>query len=91
MPRSASTAERTAVTAGSAVHDALAGLAPQERVAVVLRHVDDLTVADVAARMGLAVGTVKRYLSTGSAKLARRLGPLPDEDEDVLVETREAR
>ena len=80
-----------AVTTGSAVQDALATLAPQERVAVVLRHVEDLTVPDVAERMGLAVGTVKRYLSTGSAKLAQRLGPLPDDAEHVVVRTREAR
>ena len=80
-----------AVATGSAVHDALATLAPQERVAVVLRHVEDLTVPDVAAQMGLAVGTVKRYLSTGSAKLAQRLGPLPDDGEHVVVHAREAR
>ena len=80
-----------AVVTGSAVHQALATLAPQERTAVVLRHVDDLTVPDVAARMGLAVGTVKRYLSTATAKLADRLGPLPDTHEHATVLTREAR
>ncbi|UZN02427.1 sigma-70 family RNA polymerase sigma factor [Cellulomonas sp. S1-8] len=80
-----------AVTTGAAVQDALATLAPQERVAVVLRHVEDLTVPDVADRMGLAVGTVKRYLSTASAKLATRLGPLPDDGEHVVVHAREAR
>ncbi len=80
-----------AVATGSAVQAALATLAPQERVAVVLRHVEDLTVPEVADRMGLAAGTVKRYLSTASAKLADRLGPLPDDDAHVTVEPREAR
>jgi|GEM_PF-248219 len=80
-----------AVGTGSAVQAALATLAPQERVAVVLRHVDDLTVPEVAQRMGLAVGTVKRYLSTASAKLAERLGPLPDDVSHVTVQPREAR
>ncbi|WP_276801351.1 sigma-70 family RNA polymerase sigma factor [Cellulomonas iranensis] len=80
-----------AVGTGSAVHAALAALAPQERVAVVLRHVEDLTVPEVAHRMGLADGTVKRYLSTASAKLADRLGRDVDEDDDVSVRTRGAR
>lgn len=79
------------VTTGSAVHDALATLAPQERVAVVLRYLEDLTVPDVAAHMGLAVGTVKRYLSTASAKLAQRLGPMPEDPEHVTVHAREGR
>ncbi|GIG40531.1 RNA polymerase sigma factor [Cellulomonas phragmiteti] len=81
----------TSVATDSAVQSALATLAPQERVAVVLRYVEDLTVPDVAAQMGLAVGTVKRYLSTGSAKLAQRLGPLPDDADHVVVHAREAR
>ncbi|MCC2335531.1 RNA polymerase sigma factor [Cellulomonas wangsupingiae] len=79
------------VATGSAVHAALATLAPQERVAVVLRHVEDLTVPEVAARMGLADGTVKRYLSTATAKLAERLGPVPDDDEQVTVDSRGSR
>lgn len=85
-----------AVGTGSVVHAALATLAPQERVAVVLRHVEDLTVPEVAHRMGLADGTVKRYLSTASAKLADRLGTALDEDatedeDHVTVRTRGAR
>lgn len=82
-----------AVSTGDAVHAALATLAPQERVAVVLRHVEDLTVPEVARRMGLADGTVKRYLSTASGKLADRLGRSLDVDDDdhVTVRTRGAR
>ena len=59
------------------LHAALATLAPQERAAVVLRYFDDLTVPDVAAHMGLAEGSVKRYLSNAIGKLERRLGPMP--------------
>lgn len=66
------------------VQAALATLAPQERAAAVLRWCEDLTVPEVAARMGLAVGTVKRYLSTAGHKLEARLGPLP-EDEPVPI------
>lgn len=62
------------------VRAALDRLSAQERVAVVLRHVEDLTVPEVAARMGLATGTVKRYLSSATHKLEALLGPLPDDD-----------
>ena len=62
---------------------ALATLAPRERAAVVLRYFDDLTVPEVADEMGLATGTVKRYLHDSVAKLERRLGSLPSLAEDV--------
>ena len=63
------------------VRSALATLAPQERVAAVLRYCEDLTVPEVAARMELAEGTVKRYLSTATRKLTDLLGPLPQLEE----------
>lgn len=67
---------------------ALRDLAPQERVVVVLRYYEDLTVADVAARMGLAEGTVKRYLSNALGKLNARLGTEVDPaDADVAEVT----
>lgn len=56
-------------TARADVAAALAGLAPRERAAVVLRYFEDLTVQQVAAAMGLADGTVKRYLSDATAAL----------------------
>jgi len=75
----------------SADHDrvgrALALLAPQERTVVLLRFYDDLKVADVAAQMHLAEGTVKRYLSNALDKLAGELGSVDDSTERVgLVE-----
>lgn len=68
---------------------ALATLAPQERAVVVLRFYEDLTVAEVADRMQLASGTVKRYLSNAMHKLESRLGPMPEvgEDETAVVPT----
>ena len=56
---------------------ALATLSPQERAAVVLRYFEDLTVPDAAEAMGLAEGTVKRYLSNAIHKLEQRLGAMP--------------
>jgi len=56
------------------VQRALATLSPRERTCVVLRYYDDCTISQVAQQLGLAEGTVKRYLSDASAKLAVQLG-----------------
>lgn len=58
------------------VHNALARLSPRERACVVLRHYEDLTVPEIAARLDVSEGAVKRYLSDARA----RLGPLLDDD-----------
>jgi RNA polymerase sigma factor (sigma-70 family) len=56
------------------VRRALRELSPRERTCIVLRFYDDLTVPQIAARLDLADGTVKRYLSDASARLAELLG-----------------
>ncbi len=60
------------------VRDALARLSPRERACVVGRYVDDLSTREVAERLHLSEGAVKRYLSDARA----RLGELLDEDAD---------
>ena len=52
---------------------ALAQLPPQVRACMVLHYYDDLPVSQVAAELGLADGSVKRYLSDGRAMLAIQL------------------
>ena len=74
-----------AIEAGSDVHAALATLAPRERACVVLRYFDDLTVPQISTHLGLAEGTVKRYLSDAVGRLQLALGPLDDEDETTSV------
>ncbi len=68
------------VTARADVAAALAGLAPRVRAAVVLRYFEDLTIPQVAESMGLATGTVKRYLADAAAAL-RDVLAVPTEDE----------
>jgi RNA polymerase sigma-70 factor (ECF subfamily) len=68
---------------------ALAELPPRVRACVVLRFFDDLTVPDIAHSLGLAEGSVKRYLSDGMHALEASLGHLDDAhralEEDVTV------
>jgi RNA polymerase sigma-70 factor (sigma-E family) len=54
--------------------EALAGLPARMRAAVVLRHVEDLSVEDVAAALGCSTGTVKSQTARGIAKLRDALG-----------------
>ncbi|MGW8567511.1 sigma-70 family RNA polymerase sigma factor [Isoptericola sp. NPDC055881] len=56
-------------TARADVAAALGRLTPRERACVVLRYLEDLTVPQVAEALGLAQGTVKRYLSDATATL----------------------
>ena len=60
---------------------ALRRLAPPTREAVVLHHLADLSVAEVAATLEVPVGTVKARLARGRAALARFLS----DDEPVAL------
>lgn len=69
------------------VRAALLTLRPRLRACVVLRFYDDLTVPEIARRLGLSDGTVKRYLSDATTQLESLLGPLPDAHDDLEVVT----
>ena len=58
---------------------ALAGLAPQQRAVVVLRHWLDLDVETTAQALGCTTGTVKSTNSRALAHLRAALAPLTDE------------
>lgn len=53
---------------------ALAGLPARQRAAVVLRHVDDMSVEEVAAVLGCTAGTVKSQTARGLAAMRDVLG-----------------
>lgn len=80
-PPAASTAgpgpERTALV------DALRRLPEPQRLAIVLYHLCDLSVEQVASQTGTPVGTVKARLARGRAALAQQLAPDAKEDERV--------
>ena len=54
--------------------EALRKLSPNQRAAIVLRHVLDLDVAEVAKRMGVAAPTVRVHLHRGRERLRELLG-----------------
>jgi len=64
----------------SAVEEALMLLSPKERACVVARHLNQLTTAETAAFLGIAEGSVKRYLYDGMHKLAQTLAVEGDVD-----------
>ena len=58
---------------------ALDDLSQRQRACVMLRCYQDLPVAQVASALGVAEGTVKRYLSEAMTRLAARLSPMESE------------
>ncbi|GLW58577.1 sigma-70 family RNA polymerase sigma factor [Kitasatospora phosalacinea] len=59
-------------TAVSDFHDAsaaLAALSDRQRACVVLRYYEDLTVPEIATRLGISQGSIKRYLADATARL----------------------
>jgi RNA polymerase sigma-70 factor (sigma-E family) len=52
---------------------ALMTLRPEQRAAIVLRYYEDLTEADTAEALGVAVGTVKSMVSRGMERLRSEL------------------
>ena len=54
--------------------DGLRRLSPNQRAAIVLRHVMDLDVAEVARRMGIATPTVRVHLHRRRVRLRELLG-----------------
>lgn len=61
------------------LRDALAGLPAAYREVIVLHHLADLPVDEVATLLGVPVGTVKSRLSRGRAALATQLTGYPAE------------
>ena len=64
---------------------ALERLTPRERACVVLRHLDGLSGGETAHALGIAEGSVKRYLADGLAKLNAALGTRENASEHIAV------
>lgn len=58
------------------VERALATLSERHRACIVMRFFDDLTVSEIGHTLGIAPGTVKRYLHDAIQQLESVLGPV---------------
>jgi RNA polymerase sigma factor (sigma-70 family) len=67
------------IAASDALEYLLAQLPERQRVAIVLRYVADLTLAETAEAMGCAVGTVKSTLHSALARLRVEMTDLDEE------------
>jgi RNA polymerase sigma-70 factor (ECF subfamily) len=76
-----------AAVARTDVEHALDRLSPRERTCVVLRFYEDLTVPEIARRLDLSDGAVKRYLSDALKRLGPLLGSTLHDTDDVAVST----
>jgi len=70
---------------GADVQRALQTLSPRERACVVLRQLEDLSVRETAAALGLSEGAVKRYTADGTARLDAALGTTTTDLETTAV------
>lgn len=68
------------------VHAALAQLTPRERACTVLQYFEDLSVKEIATRLEVSEGAVKRYLSDARRRLGPMLGEHPEREQiDVIT------
>lgn len=74
-----------------ALVNALRKLARPTREAIVLHHLADLPVDEVATALGVPVGTVKARLSRGRAALARHLADEPATNDSPTARKEELR
>jgi RNA polymerase sigma factor (sigma-70 family) len=66
------------------LREALRGLSPALRTAVLLRDIHELSYQEIAARLGIAEGTVKSRINRARAELARQIERLRTESDDRL-------
>jgi len=79
-PSSGGTDELERSQRGAHVRDALAALAPHYRVPVILSILEGLKYREIAALLGVPLGTVKSRISAGKQLLRERLLSLLGED-----------
>ena len=76
------------VTEADAVGTAMATLAPRVRAVVAMYYWEDLSIAEIAATLDLADGTVKGYLQDGRKALAPLLGDDDGRERSAVMEVR---
>ena len=88
LPESAVTDQTEALAGQDELWTQIHRLPPGQRAAVTLRFFEDLSEAQTAELMGCSVGTVKRQVASGLAKLRDRMGrdfELPIVDGEAVI------
>jgi RNA polymerase sigma-70 factor (ECF subfamily) len=67
------------------LREALRDLSPALRTAVLLRDIHELSYQEIAARLGVAEGTVKSRINRGRAELARQIERIRRETDERLT------
>jgi RNA polymerase sigma factor (sigma-70 family) len=70
-------------------YEILDTLAPKERMAFVLRYMEEMTVHEVAATLSISASTAKRWVSRATAKVSEQIAE--NEDLRAFFETRQER
>jgi RNA polymerase sigma-70 factor (ECF subfamily) len=63
---------------GTLPDEILDGLTARERIAFVLRYMEEMTVHEVATTLSVSASTAKRWVNRGAAKVAERVGEDPE-------------
>ena len=58
-----------------AVYEAIGGLSPNERTALILKRIEGLSTEETAAQLGVSKATAERYLKRATESLAKKVRP----------------
>ncbi|MHB8993784.1 MAG: RNA polymerase sigma factor [Armatimonadota bacterium] len=61
------------------IREAVARLPEPQRLVIIMHHLEDIPVADIATRLEIPLGTVLSRLARGRDALRRRLGPFVEQ------------
>jgi RNA polymerase sigma-70 factor (ECF subfamily) len=78
-PQESALDEMEARELGTAIETAIAGLRPEYRSCIMLRHVEGRSYEEIAATLDLPLGTVKTYIHRARHQLREALDDLRDE------------
>lgn len=73
VPQENALDELEAREVGTAIEQAIAGLRPEYRACILLRHVEDRSYEEIAATLDLPLGTVKTYIHRARHELRKAL------------------
>jgi len=76
VPQESALDELEARELGGAIERAIAGLRPEYRSCILLRHVEGRSYEEIAATLDLPLGTVKTYIHRARHELRKALEPL---------------